>query len=42
MIVVGNEVGIALIPVEAFEAGLKKVMEYASVDANESEKDLFP
>ena len=42
MIVVGNEVGIALIPVEAFEAGLKKVMEYASIDANESEKDFFP
>ena len=39
MIVVGNEVGIALIPVEAFEAGLKKVMEYAHVDANKAEKD---
>ena len=41
MIVVGDEVGIALLPVEAFEAGLKKVMEHAHIDANEAEKDRF-
>ena len=34
LIVCGDEVGIALIPVEAFEAGIKKAMEYAYIDAN--------
>lgn len=34
LIVCGDEVGIALLPVETFEAGLKKVMEYAYYDAN--------
>lgn len=34
LIVCGDEVGIALVPVETFEAGLKKAMEYACVDAN--------
>ena len=34
LIVCGDEVGIALIPVEAFEAGMKKAMEYAYIDAN--------
>ncbi|MCR5136183.1 MAG: helix-turn-helix domain-containing protein [Oscillospiraceae bacterium] len=34
LIVCGDEVGIALLPAEAFEAGLKKVMEYARYDAN--------
>ena len=33
LIVLGDETGIALIPAEAFEKGLKKAMEYASVDA---------
>ena len=34
LIVCGNEIGIALIPAETFEAGMKKAMEYAYVDAN--------
>ena len=34
LIVCGDEVGIALIPVETFEAGMKKAMEYAYIDAN--------
>ena len=34
LIVCGDEVGIALIPAEAFEAGMKKAMEYAYIDAN--------
>ena len=34
LIVCGDEVGIALIPVEAFEAGMKKALEYAYIDAN--------
>ncbi len=34
LIVAGNEHGIALIPVEIFEEGLKKAMEYAHIDAN--------
>ena len=34
LIVCGDEVGIALIPVETFEAGMKKAMEYAYFDAN--------
>ena len=34
LIVCGDEVGMALIPVEAFEAGMKKAMEYAYIDAN--------
>ena len=34
LIVCGDEIGIALIPVEAFEAGMKKAMEYAYIDAN--------
>ncbi len=34
LIVFGDEVGIALIPAETFESGLKKFMEYAYYDAN--------
>lgn len=34
LIVCGDEVGIALLPVEAFEAGMQKVLEYARYDAN--------
>jgi AbrB family looped-hinge helix DNA binding protein len=34
LIVCGDEVGIALIPVETFEAGMKKAMEYAYIDTN--------
>ena len=34
LIVCGDEVGIALVPVETFEAGMKKAMEYAYIDAN--------
>lgn len=34
LIVVGDETGIALIPAEAFEAGLRKAMEYAQFDAD--------
>lgn len=34
LIVCGDEVGIALLPVEAFEAGMKKALEYAYIDAN--------
>ena len=37
LIVAADEVGIALVPVETFEAGMKKVMEYAYIDANKSE-----
>ena len=40
LIVVGDEVGIALIPAEAFVAEMKKVMEYACVDANTSAVNL--
>ena len=40
LIVVGDEVGIALIPAEAFVAEMKKVMEYAGVDANTSAVNL--
>ena len=36
LIVVGDEVGIAMVPVETFEAGMKKAMEYAYVDANKN------
>ena len=32
------DAGIALIPVETFEAGLRKAMEYAYIDANKGEK----
>ena len=42
LIVVGDEVGIALIPVGTFEAGMKKAMEIAYIDANRSEKDRTP
>ena len=35
LIVCADEVGIALIPAEAFEAGLKKVMEHARFDADQ-------
>ena len=38
LIVGADELGIALIPVETFEAGLRKAMEYAYIDANKSEK----
>ena len=34
LIVCGDEVGIALIPVETFEAGMKRAMECAYIDAN--------
>ncbi len=34
LIVCADEVGIALIPMEAFEAGMKKVMESAYLDAD--------
>ena len=34
LIVFGDEVGIAMIPAETFESGLKKFMEYAYCDAN--------
>ena len=37
LIVVGDEVGIAMVPVETFEAGMKKAMEYAYVDANKNQ-----
>lgn len=37
LIVAADDKGIALIPVETFEEGLRKVMEYAHIDANESE-----
>lgn len=34
LIVAADEIGIALIPVETFEAGMKKALEYARIDAN--------
>ena len=34
LVVCGDEVGIALVPVETFESGMKKAMEYAYIDAN--------
>lgn len=34
LIVVADEIGIALVPVETFEAGMRKAMQYASIDAN--------
>ena len=37
LIVVGDEVGIALVPAEVFETGLKKALEYAYTDANKKE-----
>ena len=37
LIVLGDEQGIALVPVEAFETGLRKAMGYASKDANVTE-----
>ena len=37
LIVLGDKQGIALVPVEAFETGLRKAMEYASKDANVTE-----
>ncbi|MCR4963197.1 MAG: helix-turn-helix domain-containing protein [Firmicutes bacterium] len=39
LIVAADEIGIALIPVETFEAGMKRIMEYAYIDANTSEKN---
>ena len=36
LIVLGDEMGIALIPAEAFESGLRRAMEYAHTDANKS------
>ena len=36
LIVVADEVGVALIPAEAFEAGLRKVMEFARTDAEKT------
>ena len=41
LIVAADEVGIALIPMETFEAGMKKVMESAYFDADRSEKGAF-
>lgn len=38
LIVMGDEIGIALIPAETFEKGLKKAMEMAYMDANASER----
>lgn len=37
LIVVGDEVGIAMVPAEVFEAGMKKALEYANTDANKKE-----
>ena len=37
LIVAADEKGIALIPTETFEAGLRKVLEYAHIDADRSE-----
>ena len=37
LIVLGDEQGIALLPAEAFETGLRKAMGYASKDANVTE-----
>ena len=37
LIVAADEKGIALIPVETFEEGLRKVLEYAHIDADKSE-----
>ena len=37
LIVVADDKGIALIPAETFEAGMRKVMEYASIDADKGE-----
>lgn len=37
LIVVGDETGIALVPAETFEAGMRRAMEYASLDANRNE-----
>ena len=37
LIVAADDKGIALIPVEIFEAGLRKVMEYAHIDADKQE-----
>ena len=34
LIVAGDEIGIALIPAEAFETNMKKALEYAYLDAN--------
>lgn len=34
LIVAADEVGIALIPLETFAAGLRKALEYAAIDAN--------
>ena len=41
LIVAADEVGIALIPMETFEAGMKKVMESVYFDADRSEKGAF-
>ena len=37
LIVAGDDVGIALIPVERFEKEMKKALEYAYIDANKTE-----
>ena len=37
LIVAADDKGIALIPVEIFEAGLRKIMEYAHIDADKQE-----
>ena len=38
LIVAADEVGIALIPAEAFEAKLKQALEYAYIDANRDQR----
>lgn len=37
LIVAADDKGIALIPVEIFEAGLRKILEYAHIDADKQE-----
>ena len=39
LIVAGDEVGIALLPVETFESGLRKIMQYAAIDANQPDSN---
>ena len=38
LIVAGDEVGIALIPLRIFEEGMKKAMEYVYTDANKTDQ----
>ena len=41
LIVAADDKGIALIPVETFEAGLRRVLEYSHIDADSAEPGLF-